>query len=326
MIYAVLFLIMGVQTDTEATLKAVLAQTEALKPVDPRQLNDALIQFAQYLHQRGRFREAELLYLRSNDLAQSLDGSFSLAAARSWLRLGAIYHAELRFDQAETSARQAVALFHGLSGDDNIDYAYAIANLAAILADEGENARAEPVFRRAIYLIRRQGPEETELLAGIELNLGLVYLRQGELRQAELLFLRLLSENPAQANVLAALAELAIAGRRWPQADSWIRRAYEISVRSREDQSTSMVGILRLKAMVESHAGNQHEAVADMKRSVDLLEALAGSQSLTLSNLLVEYSWLLRRAGEKQQAYQARKRAKSVRASSGATVTRITVP
>lgn len=323
MIYAALFLLMGVSNDAEATLKATLAQAESLQPANHRAVDDALISLAQFLQERGRYREAEPLYIRSNELAQT-------AADTAWslLRLGAIYHAELHFDQAEEATRRAVTLFQTLSGDATLEYAYATANLAAVLADQGENARAEPVLRRALYLIRKQAPGNTGLLAQIEENLGLVYLRQGEFRKAEPLLRDVLAtfeatDDPAQACTLAALAELAIAERRWVEADAWIRRAYELTVTKQGEMHPWLVGILHLKALVEAQAGDSRQAAADMKQSINLLEALAGPESPSLGAVLVDYAALLRHAGRKREAKAALQRARGIQRSSITTITKI---
>ena len=312
MIYATLLLLMGVSNDAEATLKATLAQAELLQPANPRMVDEALISLAQFLKQRGRYREAEPLYIRSSELAQSAEET-----AWSFLRLGALYHVELHFDQAEAATRRAVTLFRTLSGDATLEFAYATANLAAVLADQGEYARAEPVLRRALYLVRKLAPGHTSMLAQIQENLGLVYLRQGDFRNAEALLRDVLAtfeaiDDPAQACTLAALAELAIAERRWVEANAWIRRAYELTVATRGERHPWLVGILHLKGLVEAQAGNPLQAAADMKQSIDLLESLAGPDSSTLPVVLIDYAVLLRHAGRKREAKTALERARYI--------------
>ncbi len=314
---------MGVSNDAEATLKATLTQAESAQPANPRLVDEALIRLAQFLQQCGRYREAEPLYIRSNELAQTAE-----EVAWSFLRLGAIYHAELQFDRAEAATRRAVALFQTLSGDATLEYAYATANLAAVLADLGENARAEPVLRRALYLIRKHAPGDTGLSAHIEENLGLVYLRQREFRKAEFLLREVLAtlaatNDPAQACTLAALAELAIAEHRWVEANAWIRQAHELTVATQGERHPWLVGILHLKALVEAQMGDPRQAAADMKQSIDLLGSLAGPDSPTLSVLLVDYAGLLRHAGRKREAKAAFERSRVIGRNSASSLSKI---
>lgn len=318
MICAALILCINISSNQEAALKAALAQAESAQPANPQQVDDALIDLAQFLQQRGRYREAEPLYVRSNNINQSTHGPHSQAAARSLLRLGTVYHAEFRFDEAEFLTRQAADILRTLAGPESLDYACAMANLAAVFGARGENARAEPTLRRALYLIRKNVPENDPILASLEANLGLIYLRQGEFRRAEPLLRAVLAKfeasgDPAQASTLAALAELSIAEHRWVEADTQIRRAYQLTVSLLGEDHPSLVGILHLKALVEAQSGDARYAAADMKRSIDLMEAFAGPESRTLATLLDDYALFLRHLGRKTEAKAALRRAKSIR-------------
>ena len=213
--------------------------------------------------------------------------------------------------------RRAAGIFETLAGPVGLDYAYAIANLAAVLADQGENARAQPVLRRAIFLIEKLDKMSPALLA-LEANLGLVYLRQGDSRKAETLLTGVLAAfestgDPAQAGTLAALAELSIAEGRWIDADSQIRRAYQLAVARQGETHPSLFGILHLKAIVEAHSGDPRYAVSDMKRAIDLLEALAGPSSPTLAPFLDEYAAFLRQAKQRGAAKATLRRARAIR-------------
>ena len=305
-------------SNEEAALKAALAQAESAHPANLQRVDDALVGLAQFLQQRGRYREAEPLFVRSNDLNQEAHGSNSEAAARSLLRLGTVYHAELRFDEAERTTRQAAGILKTVAGPESLDYACAMANLGAVLADKGENARAEPVLRSALYVIRKNVPANDPMVPSLEANLGLIYLRQGEFRKAEPLLRGVLAAfeatgNPAQASTLAALAELSIAERRWLEADTRIRQAYRLTVSLQGDNHPLLVGILHLRALVEAQLGDARSAAGDMKRSIDLLEALAGPESRTLATLLDDYGLFLRQLGRKTEAKAALRRAKSIR-------------
>lgn len=292
-----------VTASPEAALKNAIVQAEAAH--NPQLIDNAVLDLAQFLQEEGRYLEAEPLYRRSNSFNQSAYGPTSRPAALSLLRLGTIYHAELRFAQAEPLIRHAAELLQTLEGPDGLDYAYSIANLAAILADRGENARAEPVLRRAIYLLQKRGLSVTAL----EANLALIYLRQGEFRQAQALLETVLAGDPTQPATYAALAELAIAERRWADADTHIRQA----VARLTGDHPSLVGILHLRALAAAHSGELPSAIADMKRSIELLESLAGTESPTLAIVLDDYAKMLRQAKRRTEARATLRRARAIR-------------
>ena len=291
----------------EATLKSAIAQAES--DHQPDRLDHALLELAQYLEARGRYREAEPLYARSKDINQSAHGEHSIEAATGLLRLGTVYHAEFRYKEAEAVTRQAAAILESLAGPDSLEFSITSANLATMLADQGQFDRAEPVLRRALYIIRKHVPATDPAIFEVEASLGLVYLRQGELYKAEPL-LQASFERSASSSALAALAELYIAQRRWPEAEARIRQASNLS-----PEDPCLAGILHLRAVVEAHLGDHRQASADMKRSIELLESIAGPESLALAPLLDDYVLFLRHSGRKREASAAFRRAKAIRHS-----------
>ena len=308
------------QPDREPVLKAAVAEAESIRPANLQRLDDAILDLARFLQGRGRYREAEALYVRSNTINQDLHGPSSRESAWSLMRLGAIYHAELTFDKAEPVTRRAVELFQSLAGPESLEYAIATANLAVILADQGQPARAEPILRRALFLIRKHAPENDPVIACVEANLGLVYLRQGEPRKAEPLLRAALEKfeltnDPGQASTLAALAELSIAEQRWIEADARIQQAYRLTVALLGEDHPWLSGILHLKARIEDHTGDSRQAAADMKRSLELLDAIAGPDSATSAAFLEDYALFLRHLGRKGEAKAVTRRARAIKQS-----------
>jgi tetratricopeptide (TPR) repeat protein len=297
----------------EAALKAAVAQSET---ASPSRLDQALVTLAEFLQERGRYAEAEPLYIRSASLNETSHGSKSLEAASSWLRLGILYHLELRLALAESSARKAMDVFEALEGPDSLHYAYASANLAVALADQGQPARAEPLLRRALFLVQKHLPPENPAIASLEANLGIVYLREGELHKAEPLLQDVLAKAGSDADrssALAALAELSIARGRWPEAGVQIRDAYRLALKSEDDNHPALLGILRLKAAVEQHEGDLRQAAVDLGHSMVLTEAIAGPDSPTLKAMLTEFADILHRLGRHSEARAARRRAKAIK-------------
>jgi tetratricopeptide (TPR) repeat protein len=310
------------QEPTEAVLKLSIERAEAERPANLHHLDSALLDLAGFFNDRGRYREAEPLYLRSCSINEKLYGPSSLETARSLARLGALLHAELRFDEAEVASRKAAEMIQSLSGPDSIDSAYAMANLAVALADQGRYARAEPTLRRSLFLIRRSIPEpDAKAVAVIEENLAMVYLRQGEFLNAEPLLedaVRTFGslkpvDSLAHANACAGLAELLVAERRWTEAAALIEQAYRVALASQNEDHPWLAGILHIKASVEAHSGNLREAALDMKRCIELLETRAGPQSARLADMLDDDAVILRRLGRSPEARADRTRAKAIR-------------
>ena len=299
---------------SESALQTALARAESAQPVNPQLLDHALVGLAQFLQERGRYHEAEPLYVRSLNLNQSTYGPASPEAALGLLHLGTLYHAEFRLDQAETLLRQASTLFQ----PDSLDYTYSIANLASVLADQGENARAEPVLRRALYLIQKLVPENDPVIPALQANLGLVYIRQGEFRKARPLLQASLEtyevrNDPARASAHAALAELAIGEKRWLDASAQIDQAFKLTIQLHSGDHPRLIGILHMRAIVEVNCGDTRSAISDMKRSLELLEALAGPATSTLPPLLDDYAALLGKAKLRNEAKSVRLRARTIR-------------
>jgi len=253
----------------EAGLTADLMKAESAHPENAVAVDEAVLALAQFLQERGRYREAEPLYVRSTGINEAVYGRTSIEAAGSWMRLGALYQAEFKLELAEATARKAVPLFEALTGAESLYYAYASANLAAALAGQGQFARAEPLLRRAVFLVRQHVPKSDRAVACLEANLGMIYLREGEFRKAEPLLRGVLarvdeSNESGKAAAMAALAELSIAEGRWEEADAEIRKANRILGES--------PGVLRLKAAVETHAGDLRQAAVDLSRSIEFLD------------------------------------------------------
>jgi len=304
MIHATLFLLFIASPQDlqrrEAQLKADLSSAAT---------DETVLALAQFLRERGRYREAEPLYVRSTGINEEVHGKSSVEAAGSWMRLGALYQAEFKLDLAEAAARKAVLLFETLTGTESLDYAYASANLAAALAGQGQFARAEPLLRRAVFLVRQHVPEFDPAVSCLEANLGMVYLREGEFRKAEPLLRGVLArvdeaDESGRASALAALAELSIAEGRWEEAEAEIRKAYRVLGDS--------AGVLRLKAAVETHSGDLRQAAVDLSRSIELFESAGGSQSPALAAVLSEYAKVLHRLRRNGEAKAARRRAKAI--------------
>ncbi|HEY3743198.1 MAG TPA: tetratricopeptide repeat protein [Bryobacteraceae bacterium] len=301
-----------------ALLFAISLASDPASAADPRALDAALLKLAAYLEDHGRYREAEPLYLRSRAINETLYGPSSIEAARSLLRLGAIYHAEFQNEAAEAAARHALELFQTLTGPSSEEVACASANLAVILADEGQPARAEPTLRRALFLLR-QHSSDRGYVAIVEENLAMVYLRQGELIQARPLLEDVLRRDPSHATAWAALAELSIAERHWPEAAEYIEKAYRLVEERFGKDHPWMIGILHLRSAIEAHSDDWRQAALDMKNSIELLESTGGPNSTRLAIFLDDEALILRHLGRHAGAKAARKRAREIRSS---TVTR----
>ena len=292
----------------EIALKAALQKAEAAVPVNFRQVDQAVLDYAQFLQRQGRYREAEPLYLRSTMLNKTMHGPESPEHGLSLLRMGALYHAELHFRLAEELTRQSVDLLRSVAGEESLAYAYAIANLATTLAAQGQNARAEPVLRRAIYLMEKHGGGSG--VAALEVNLGLVYLRQGEFLNASRVLHGVLDRSADCASGWAAMAELSIAEEHWVEAEEQIRQAYHLTI---EQSGAGLLGIVHMRALVEAHMGDWSSALADMRRAIALTESVAGPDSPALLPFLEEYATILRRSRLRREALAVLRRARTIR-------------
>ena len=301
----------------ENALKATIEQAESARPVDPSTTGEAILALARFLQDHARYHDAEPLLVRSTEIDEAVHGPSSMEAAAGWVRLAVLYHAEFRPDLEEPAARKAADLVQKLRGSDSLEYAYASANLAVALAGLGQSARAEPLLRRAYFLMQKSLPESHAAIRSMEANLGMIYLREGEVRNADPLLRNALeksdpADSQARAAALAAVAELSIAEGQWAEAETMIGQAYRLVV-ARDPAHPSLIGLLRLRATVESHLGTLRQAAIDLSRSIELVKPLAGSESITFMTILNEYADVLHRLGRNGEAKEARRSAKSIR-------------
>lgn len=204
------------------------------------------------------------------------------------------------------------------SGDERL-LAAALGGLGASLVDEGEISRAQPVLRRSLALFEKSTGADSLETGEAANNLAMVYRKSGDLAQAQALLERAL---PLMQKFLASASqELEIAfnnmfiilaeQKKWDQAEPYLKQALEIS-------ATLPVGpteadVEENLALLQSHRRQFRDAAQTMQRVIAVEEKTLGPENQRLAESLESYAAYLRKNGQKAEAANAERRARTIR-------------
>jgi tetratricopeptide (TPR) repeat protein len=198
-----------------------------------RLLNNA----AYYLHERGRFAEAEPFQQRALAILERALSPDHPAFATSLNNLAALYHAQGHLAEAEPLFQRARAIRERTLGPDHPHVAQSLNNLAGQYRAQGRTAEAEPLLQRALAIFEHTDHPDVAFSLN---NLAGLYRDQGHLAEAEPLYRRALAlreralgpDHPHVAQSLNNLAELYRAQGHLAEAEPLYRRALAISERA----------------------------------------------------------------------------------------------
>ncbi|MEQ9370391.1 MAG: tetratricopeptide repeat protein [Coleofasciculus chthonoplastes F3-SA18-01] len=176
---------------------------------------------------KGRYEEAEPLYLEALELRKRLLGENHPHIASSLNNLAYLYYSQGRYEEAEPVYLEALALRKRLLGENHPDVATSLNNLALLYKSQGCYEKAKPLYLKALALSKRLLGENHPDVAQSLNNLALLYYAQGQYEEAEPLLIealalrkRLLGENhPDVAISLNNLAGLYDSQGRYEEAE-----------------------------------------------------------------------------------------------------------
>jgi tetratricopeptide (TPR) repeat protein len=146
-----------------------------------------------YLHERGRYWEAEPLYQRALVIREQALGPDHPHTAASLNNLAELYRAQGCYPEAEPLYQRALVILEQALGPDHPDTAQSLNNLAVLYDDQERYPEAEPLHQRALA-IREQtlGPDHPRTAISLN-NLAALYQAQGRYPEAEPLYQRALA-------------------------------------------------------------------------------------------------------------------------------------
>ena len=159
-------------------------------PEGARLLNHA----GSYLHERGRYTEAERLFERALGDPRKGAGPRAPRRGREPQRPGrALPSPRGHYAKAEPLYQRALAIREKALGTDHPDVAASLNNLALLYYHQGRYAQAEPLYQRALAIREKAlGPDHPDVATGLN-NQAALYYVQGRYAQAEPLFERALA-------------------------------------------------------------------------------------------------------------------------------------
>jgi tetratricopeptide (TPR) repeat protein len=195
-----------------------------------------LNQAGYYLHVRGRYGEAELLYRRALAIREQQLGANHLAMATSLNNLSGLYWDQGKYGEAEQLLKSALTIWEQQLGATHLNTATGLNNLAALYYDQGMYAEAEPLFQYVLAIREQQlGAGHPDVVTSLN-NLANLYSEQGKYEEAELLYQCALvtceqelgASHPIMATSLDGLAILYKTKGKYREAEPLYQRALAI--------------------------------------------------------------------------------------------------
>ena len=232
-----LYNVQGRFAEAEATLRRALAMMERLYGRDHRNTASAYNNLAAVFRDQGRFGEAEPLYKLSLQIMEKVLDPDHPNIAATINNLGMVAQWQGRTKEAEALFKKALELRTKVLGPEHHVVAIELDNLATIYWQQGRYAEAEPLNRRAVEVLeRRYGADHLDVAKALT-NLAYVLDFQGKSAEAE----------PLLNRSIASLERM--------QASA----------------STRYLPY-RLRAKIAWRAGRHDQAIADLRRAMELAE------------------------------------------------------
>ena len=133
---------------------------------------------------RGRYDEAEPLYLAALEMRKSLLGDSHPDVAASLNNLAELYRSQGRYDEAEPLYVSALEIWKSLLGDSHPNVATSLNNLAVLYRSQGRYDEAEPLFVSALEMRQSLLGDSHPSVATSLNNLAVFYAYQGDFEKA----------------------------------------------------------------------------------------------------------------------------------------------
>ena len=189
-----------------------------------------------YLHDRGRYGEAELLYVRALAIREEQLGSSHFGTATSLNNLAGLHVDQGKYVKAERLYERALAIREEQLSISHLETARSLNNLAVVYRHQGRYEEAESLYVRAISIqVEQLGASHLDTVGSLN-TLALVYKHQGKYEEAERSYLRVLEINeeqlgsvhPSTAVGLNNLAAFYVDRRKYKEAKPLYVRALTI--------------------------------------------------------------------------------------------------
>ncbi len=270
-----------------------------------------------YLKSRGRFSEAELLYLWALEIDEKWFGPEHSKVAVRLNNLARLLEGMRRFEQAEFLKQRALEVDEKWFGPEHPEVVVRLNNLAELKMATNQLVQAESLLRRSIGILDRNGGERLENYSAALNNLAQLLKTTNRLKQAESLMRRALEidkknlgvDHPKVAVRLNNLAQLLMEMNRLKEAEPLIRLSLAINERTfGPDHHQISVGLNSLGQLLKM-MNRLREAGPLMRRALEIDEKSFGQNHPAVAVRLNNLAQLLMATKRFQEAESLMRRA-----------------
>ncbi len=265
---------------------------------------------ARYLHVRGRYAQAELLYQRALHIREHLLGPDHCDVATSLYHLAEVSREQGKYAQVEPLFQRALQIREQSLGPDHPDVATSLTGLALLYWVQGKYALGEALFQRASRVWEQTLGSDHPRVATSLYHLAEVSQEQGKYVQAEPLFQRALRvweqalgpDHPHLAFSLNGLARLYWKQGKDAQAEPLFQRASRIWEQALGSDHPYVAYSLTGLARLYSKQGQDAQAEALFQRALQIREQSLGPDHPDMAYSLDGLAELYAQQGEDEQA------------------------
>lgn len=285
-------------------------------------LSEVLQKAADYLRERARYEQAEVLYLRALHVQEQASDTERLGQAFLLNNLAILYTHQGKYEQAEPCYLRALQIREEECGPEHLRLANPLNNLANLYQEQGKYEQAETLYLRALH-IREQalGPEHLTLTNPLN-NLAHLYQEQGKYEQAEPLYLRALRireqalgpDHPEVARPLNNLAHLYQEQGRHELVEDLYSRALQIWEQTLGPEHPEVTFPLSGLATLYREQGRYQEAEELYRRALAIRTEQLGASHPETAQTLHDLAICASKQGQNAEAASCFAQALAIRA------------
>ena len=251
--------------------------------------------------EKGRYREAILMWEQTLAMRQKLLGNEHLDVAQSLNNLAVLYDNQGRYEEAEPLYKQALQMRQKLLGNEHLDVATSLNNLAVLCENQGRYQEAEPLYKQALMMYQNLlGNEHLDVAISLN-NLALLYKKQSRYEEAEPLYKQALAmiqkllsnEHLDVAISLNNLAGLYRAQGRHEEAEPLYKQVLAMRQKLLGNKHPDVATSLNNLAVLYYSQGRYEEAEPLYKQALTMRQKLLGNEhpdvAASLNNLATLY-------------------------------------
>jgi len=237
-----------------------------------------------YLRVRGRYAEAEPLYLRALRIREHFLGEEDPDMVRSLHHLAEVLRVQSKYAQAESLFQRAIQLGERTLGPEHHQVAAALHSLAFLYWEQGKYSQARSLYQRAARVLEQALGSEHPNLAFVLNSLADLCHGQGKSEQARSLYQRALRiweqalgpEHPWLAIALTGLAQLEASQGKHTEAEALFQRALCIREQRLGLSHPEAARTLYALALFRKTQGNVSEALTFAQRALSIRSQALG--------------------------------------------------